>query len=655
MAFRHPSRRNAALPKADAYGDGGFFFTQPVGRPTGRVEPGSGHPDANDSVTASIPFGQGGPFDNELVQTNTNYTRTTYGDGGYYFLSPVNTPNYSGLHGDAQAYASAARVRQGFRHPSYGVTAPSLKSLNVRGASIKTASEGKPGSQRTETREKDAVAKSDVIRRFEDAANKKGKTKFWRNVYGQAIRSPYVSDKTRTSYNTAVQEDEAAGRAYDTAKSALLKNVPATFDSRGLGTNDLGRAFNSYEIKLIDMGYYAEAYRNVARDGSRKRDDRVFDAIKRDLIEPFEAKKVSAQDVVTYARQYLLADPQSKQDAKWSGWSARGSVNGKAYTKYFERDVFMPDFKARYQSERTKQDGYKNVLVSGVTDAKAAFEQMRKDAIEGKVASEREVLAQQNAAAAANSSSSEARRGADTVKGYAATALAQRSAAETAASSMDVAGATTAATNAAAAAQSAEALVSRVKAASDAAARSAAASGGRSTDAKTNAAAAYNEAALAAQQARTDADTAYKQIEVAGLAKAAADKTAAEEQAKKDEAEKQRLLDEERLKVANGAGNPAAVAELERQLADAKAKTAEAKAASDAADKKVEDAKEAAKPPERESLLMKPKMEKVGFGPTSATGEGLSTTVKVALGVGVLAAAGGAYWWFKIRPKTQGK
>jgi hypothetical protein len=177
------------------------------------------------------------------------------------------------------------------------------------------------------------------------------------------------------------------------------------------------------------------------------------------------------------------------------------------------------------------------------------------------------------------------------------------------------------------------------------------ASGGRANADKTSAERAYTDASSAVGTARADAESAYKQIEVARLAKEAADKSAAEEQAKKDEAEKQRLLDEERLRVANGTGNPAAVAEYERQLADAKAKTAAAAAASDAADKKVEDAKEAAKPPERESLLLKPKMEKVGFGPTSATGEGLSTTVKVALGVGVLAAAGGAYWWFKIRPK----
>jgi hypothetical protein len=97
------------------------------------------------------------------------------------------------------------------------------------------------------------------------------------------------------------------------------------------------------------------------------------------------------------------------------------------------------------------------------------------------------------------------------------------------------------------------------------------------------------------------------------------------------------------------------VAELERQLADANAKLESAKSASDAADKKVEEARveaqEAKTPPQPQSLLLKPKMEKVGFGPTDATGEGLSMTAKVAIGVGVLAAAGGAYWWFKIRPK----
>ena len=763
MAFRHPSRRNPVLSDASAnpeYGDGGFFFTQPVGRPTGRVEPGSGHPDANDSVTASIPFGQGGPFDNELVSTNANYTRTTYGDGGYYFLSPVNTPNYSGLHGDAQAYASAARVRPGFRHPSYGVTAPSLKNLNLRSSGVRTATDKSNVGQnreqrraaRTETSRGSAVAAAALITAYQNALVQQGKGQFWADFWsGRPYTSGSssgigfgsgrdLSSKSKEEVDKANDALNTARRAVATAKQAYLAGLPADVVAN-LAFVD---AIRKFEETYAKKGWFDEAYAGVKGD-VRSVSKVAIDAIKRDVFEAYATRAVTYDAALALGKKYVLGNVQyewqydedggknkvgavrgftkdnfgywettpygtfdgtvylqssneqfpgkklkgkTKRDTsnEWGSTTYEGSSYSGGIVWYYEGNNFPKAEYDAYQRAdrywlirhrffgnkalfgndtrkvggevaalRTTQDNDRRLVENALTSVVSTLAAARKGAVEIQISAEQTERAKQDAARLAGTRRADTQRAAEVVKGHALTAATKRAAAETAAAAMDVTLTTTAAGEADTSAKAAEAALAAVRTAADATAAANTASGNRASGEKTTAEGAYSSAVDAVAQARAEADSATKQIEVARLAKESADKAASEQQATRDAAEKQRLLDEERLKVANGTGNPAAVVELERQVTDANRKAEEAKAASDAADKKVEEARveaqEAKMPPQPQSLLLKPKMEKVGIGPTDATGEGLSMTAKVAIGVGVLAAAGGAYWWFKIRPK----
>lgn len=354
MAFRHPSRRNPVPSKADAYGDGGFFFTQPVGRPTGRVEPGSGRPDPNNSVTASVPFGQGGPFDNELVQTNAPYSRTTYGDGGYYFLSPVNTPNYSGVEGV---------VRQGMRHPQYGVAMPAMK-LQTKGIKVKTAGDkddvvtnagaraSRRGSGQTETKRGEAVASAATITALKDAYILLGRARFWlefwKNAKGTSSTSKGELVRAETAYRAARNVSDDALNAYHAGLPQDVVNDGAMIGARmGLGT-----AFDR-------KGFYDEAFAGVDSKGKRKVSKVAVDAIKRDVFEAYATKTVSYETAMTTAKKYILGNAQYE-------WKYEVFKNRLGGTKSgFVRDNFgawwqtpYGDFKTKYDPNDNRRDTY---------------------------------------------------------------------------------------------------------------------------------------------------------------------------------------------------------------------------------------------------------------------------------------------------------
>jgi hypothetical protein len=756
MAFRHPSRRNPVLSDASAnpeYGDGGFFFTQPVGRPTGRVEPGSGHPDANDSVTASIPFGQGGPFDSELVSTNANYTRTTYGDGGYYFLSPVNTPNYGGLHGDAEAYAGAARP-----HRMYGVAAPSLKNLNLRSSGVRTATDKSNVGQnreqrraaRTETSRGAAVASAALITAYQNALVQQGKAQFWADFWsGRPYTSGSssgigfgstrdLSSKSKEEVGKSNDALNTARRAVATAKQAYLAGLPADVVAN-LAFVD---AIRKFEETYAKKGWFDEAYAGVKGD-VRSVSKVAIGAIKRDVFEAYATRAVTYEAALALGKKYVLGNVQyewqydedggknrigatfgfTKDNFEYWGITPYGtfddtvSLNGEQFpgkklkgkTKrdtsnavgtttyegssysgglvwYYEGKNFPKAHYDDYQRAdrywlirhrffgnkalfgnvqskaggevaalRTTQDNDRRLVENALTSVVSTLAAARKGAVEIQISAEQAERAKQDAARLAGTRRADTQRAAEVVKGHALTAASKRAAAETAAAAMDVTLTTTAAGEADTSAKAAEAALAAVRTAADATAAANTASDNRAGGEKTAAEGAYLSAEQAVAQARAEAESATKQIEVARLAKEAAEVSAREAAARQEEENKRKALEQAQLAAAQGSISPAEVAVLQQQYETAKAETEKITAASDAADKKVEEARveaqEAKTPPQPQSLLLKPKMEKVGIGPTDATGEGLSMTVKVAIGVGVLAAAGGAYWWFKIRPK----
>jgi hypothetical protein len=730
---------------ADAYGDGGFFFTQPVGRPTGGVEPGSGHPDPNNSVTASIPFGQGGPFDNELVQTNTNYTRTTYGDGGFYFLSPVNTPNYSG-----PTFAGRAALH-GFRHPSgYGVANVNLKSQLGSGKvkSTKTVEDVKTKERtgrKTETKRGEATASAAQITDYQNALKAQGKAEFWVTFWtgssntsgrGMTFGGGEKSSATKTETTRATTALRTAQERVASAKQTYLSGLPADVVANVAFADALAK----FEKTYIRKGWLDEAFLGLKSDGKRKVSDVAVAAIKRDVFEAYATRASTFDQAMALAKQYILgtAQYQWKYEKAYPGlglsegfvkdnfgewkdtpygvfensrevdgqvfpgkniskspykrevtntYSVATDVDEASYSggivwwyetdkalkyikkfqqadrywlirrKLFEDKALLEGTTSALGSLRVAQENERKSVNGSLTSILNALASARKTAVEAQISVEQAELDKQAAARLAVGRRTEAQTAANVVKGHALTAATKRAAAETAASAMDVTTTTTAAGEADTAAKTADGALAAVREKVDATKTANTASGSRANAEVTAAEAAYTEAQAAAAQALADANSATLQIEVATRAKEAFDKQRAEDAALTDLAAIEKRLNDEKLKLAQGLSTQAIVDELQRQYDAAKKKADEATAASNTADQQVDaarvEAQEAKTPPEpvRESLIGKPKMDKVGFGPSKGAGEGLSTTVKVALGVGVLAAAGGAYWWFKIRPK----
>ena len=324
-----------------SYGDGAFFFTQPVGAGGG------------------------------------------YSDGGFFFTQPVGA-------GGGYAGPNRAARRSGFVHPAYGAPrgygADSKVGFNMsamKGGALATASVGvkdtrsgmptgrSSGDDKTgtgianapATKKAAATAKPEAIKAFEDAHVLLGEKTFWRN-YWDAAKSAAGSNFSTQSQTEKKGWDDAyttAARAAVAAEQALLAGMPpfpvkTEGAAAGMAIGPEAEALRAYKNALIEKGMLNQAFRKVS--GSKRNPSQpLIDAILRDIRDPvwkqlfsktsegekvWELRKSPKLDPLMAALLvYATHDPMSEWSEKGGDWGTKwwtyekndalpGKVGGKA-------------------------------------------------------------------------------------------------------------------------------------------------------------------------------------------------------------------------------------------------------------------------------------------------------------------------------------
>jgi len=691
---KHPLARRASRRsfrpsgRQQTYGDGMFFFTRPVGAPInypeGQGENRNMSPRGEYAVTTG--YTSGGEFLGDYYADGANTRGGGYGDGAFYFLQKVGQP--VGGYGDISMNVPSDEpqvVRMGFAgavDEQYGAATPTVPGIRGPSPRVTQTTGGRPsgrGGQRAQTA---TVASPETVAAFEKAADDYGRAKFWFYVWSNN-QSRKVGEVSRAEFRKRSDAWNAARTAYDAAERALLAGVPATFDSKGIGTNAIGLAFNKYALSLIDNGYYAEAYRN-AKGSERTHAGSVFDAIRDDLKDPLKGKYsgMSLDEAVAIARGYLSRDVQSRMvDPEVDARSADVvNIWGKDALKYVDKSdldamnlrkrpidqltkaVFTSAFRTQYQTERAKQDRARAGLTSGLLTNKQTFENLRQKVVTDAAAMVVVTRAKDAVLVAAQG----AKNAEDAAK-------VKSTEAETRALGMDVAGTEAAAAAAMPFAAQADAFAKQAESALATATSALRTLGTSAASEKRAVETAVGQARMSATNAARYAQSAVARVESAKAAKKAADDKAAldavtrtVESAQQAVDAAQRNLDAVKARLALGQATQMDVDAAQRALDEATgrlvaaqaeaARLAEAakqsaQAASDL-DKRADDlgtkVPEGAVQPRGRGPLRKVETDKS----TQAGGEGFFSkySTEVILGGAVL-AIGGYFAWQKYGKK----
>jgi hypothetical protein len=482
---KHPSHDRTFQPSGDSsssYGDGGFYFTQPVGAGGG------------------------------------------YADGGFFFTQPV------GAGGGYAGPPRAARRASGFIHPAYAGTggygvAPKVGAVNLKNLSaggVKGAKSvpgtGASASDKTgtgiadkpATKKAAATASAATIKRFEDAAVALGEATFWFNYWDRAKRATGASFSATSVKAAADTAYDKALKAYQTAEQELLAGLPpfpvqTTGKLAGMPTGDAYKALKDYASSLIEAGDLKQAFRNVkvGKNGKveRKADQKVVDAILgsvRDAMykkvftstskgtEVWKLARYDAKPFLSSLYVFVMGDPMSEwalprttaagnwEQMYWSPTekkpqnvnvdissdyainfsTANDSRNdtdlhtnpervkvGKAYTswellgKYYKKDDYFNALAQKRADYEARQKG----STARIESARKNWESARKTFVETARTAEQLTIEQQNNALTANNKATQTEAAFDKARDAAASALSARQGAEGAALIADVA------------------------------------------------------------------------------------------------------------------------------------------------------------------------------------------------------------------------
>jgi hypothetical protein len=317
---KHPSHDRTFQPSGDSsssYGDGGFYFTQPVGAGGG------------------------------------------YADGGFFFTQPV------GAGGGYAGPSRAARRASGFVHPAYAgaggygvapkVGAVNLKNIKVTGlkATPSVTGTGASASAKTgtgiadkpATKKAAATASAATIKAFEDAYVLLGEKQFWRDYWNAAKTAAGSNFSTQSQTEKKGWDDAytAASRAATSAEQALLAGMPpfpvlTSGVAAGMATGPEAEALRAYKNALIEKGMLNQAFRKVS--GSKRSPSQpLIDAILRDIRDPMmktlftsTSKGTTPWDLRSGAkldsfmaamRGYIINDPQSEWSDAQGNWGTK--------------------------------------------------------------------------------------------------------------------------------------------------------------------------------------------------------------------------------------------------------------------------------------------------------------------------------------------
>lgn len=562
---KHPSHAPTFEPSS--YGDGGFYFTQPVGAGGG------------------------------------------YADGGFFFTQPV------GAGGGYAGPNRAERRRTGFVHPArghaegYGAerkVGGAVKSTLAAGA-LKGASGRSGGASTTDktgtgianapaTKRAAATASAAVIKTFEDAHVALGEKQFWRDYWDKAKRASGSKFSTTSEAEKKGWDDayNAALKAANDAKTALVAGMPP-FPVRESGalagepTGPAADALAAYRRALIDKGMLKQALRKVSgskRDPSQP----LIDAILRDIRDPMmkevftstsEGSKVWAlraspklDTFMSAMSAYVLNDPASAWAIDKGDWGTKwweyervegraGNVGGRAGNPSkdkggnfrslptasrtainvgtsFDNDFWSNDdrkkvarsyvswrlLKKFFTEQRDKEikaarnpwETKSATNPAAITTTRKNWEDARKTFVETARTAEQLTIEQQNNALTAKNKASQAETAFDKARDFASAALSARQGAEGAALVADVVATERYASEAGTAASSARTQADAALRLAQEVTSLAARAGGLATADKERADAASVSAERSASDARDSADTATAQITVAQAA-----------------------------------------------------------------------------------------------------------------------------------------
>lgn len=356
----------------DAYGDGMFYFTQPVGA-------GGGYGDGMFYFTQ--PVGAGG----------------AYGDGGFFFTQPVGAPS---------GYGDPGMRRGGFRHPSsrrggYGV-APvggfgsrlgggaggrKIGPLAAAGAgSLITFKGGGAGSEITK-------AELDEI---EKLARSLGKSEYW-----YALRTSYLNPSKRTveSFPVINAAGSAAGAMKPRDKSKLserskneiaqeqarVASAQAALDAK-LGlvlsrplTTAQASALAEYVKQGRRNGAFAEIFRNNAKYRSYPASPALYKLMIMDAGLKYAKGERDESNAVEVVRDYARLSPMTaswNQDFEKSTLEslANEGFSFPASTPIPVRKAYTDPFPAELNFLRGSLGSARDAASSALSAARAAVE-----------------------------------------------------------------------------------------------------------------------------------------------------------------------------------------------------------------------------------------------------------------------------------------
>jgi hypothetical protein len=350
---KHPLARRArrlasrTRERGQAYADGAFFFTRPVGAPInypeGRGENRNMSPRGEYAVTTG--YTSGGEFLGDYYADGANTRSGGYGDGAFYFLQKFGQP--VGGYGDVAmvqappTYGDVAMnipadepqvIRMGFAGAvgaQYGVATPGVTGVRSANPTLTGASSGRPGATGTgagagaDAQTGARGGRSDQGTRADKAAYDiipsalpelvaslvaLGNAEYWKDFWSRARsvrRPPGYSDESEKQYEVANTTYRDALRAARDKETAYLKGLPKE--------GGFGRTFDAFRNTYIRKGWLDQAFRNVEESG-RKASPSVVDAIKRDVFKPYAEEVLKYDDALLMAKRYIYASVESDWD-----------------------------------------------------------------------------------------------------------------------------------------------------------------------------------------------------------------------------------------------------------------------------------------------------------------------------------------------------
>jgi hypothetical protein len=563
---KHPRTFVPSSDTSSSYGDGGFFFTQPVGAGGG------------------------------------------YADGGFFFTQPVGA-------GGGYAGPNRAARRAGFVHPAYagaggygaapkvgGALKSTFAAGSLKGGGLKTAgaasgdNTGTGIADKPATKKAAATASADVVKKFEEAYIALGEKQFWRDYWEKAKRAAGSKFSTTSEAEKKGWDDayNAALKTANDASTALLAGMPP-FPVResgalaGMPTGPAADALSAYRGALIDKGMLKQAFRKVS--GS-KRDPAqpLIDAILRDIRDPMmkevftstsEGTKVwelrsnpNLDTFMSAMSAYVINDPASAWAIDKGDWGTKwweyarvegraGNVGGRAgnpskdkggpfrtlpsssktainvgttldddfwsnddrkkvarsYVSWRLLKKFFTDKRnTEIKSARTPWETKSASNPAAVETTRKNWENARKTFVETARTAEQLTIEQKNNALTAKNKASQAETAFDKTRDFAATALSARQGAEGGALVADLASTERYAADAGTAANNARAQSDAALRLAQEVTSLAARAGGLATADKERADAASVSAERSANDARDSFDAATAQITVAQAA-----------------------------------------------------------------------------------------------------------------------------------------